>query len=164
MGSPKRMVMPTKPKLRSVKPTAKDEIAALKDKLEAAEQDAASWKKEATEAEAIQAEALKLLGLSAYSELVAGVRELRCTLGMADDDKRSVNTAISEKMSDAERAESHQADALAAEARATALDVALSEALEDRKALLKHAGLTPRKWWELGGAHEVHIDCRFEEV
>ena len=105
---------------------------------------------------------MKLLGLSAYSELVESVKSLRTTLGMADDDLSPVENVIGEKMRDAEDAKRYEADKDDAEARASALDVALSEALADREALLKHAGLTARKWWELGGAHEVHLDCKLK--
>lgn len=76
MGSPKRMTMPPKPKLRTVRSTAKDEIAALKDRLAKAEDDAAHWKQEAVDAEKQIQAAVKLLGLSAYAELVESVKSL----------------------------------------------------------------------------------------
>jgi len=45
----------------------------------------------------------------------------------------------------------------AAHARETELEAKLSAALDDRKALLKHAGLGEMAWCMLGGAHPAHL-------
>lgn len=150
--------MPPKPKLRSVKPTAKETIAALEAQLQVAKDDAASWKAEAVEAEQQIQEAIRLLGMPSYAELPQVIKDLRAALNMTDEDRRSAILAAQQNKEAVEDIERYEKDKDAAEENASALDVALSAALEDRAALLKHAGLTARQWWEQGGAHEAHLE------
>jgi hypothetical protein len=152
--------MSPKPKLRSVKPTAKETIVALEVELQAAKDDAASWKAEAADAEKQIQEAIRLLGMPSYAELPQIIKDLRDALDMTDEDRRSTILAAQQNKEAVEDIARYEKDKDAAEANASALDVALSAALEDRAALLKHVGLSPRQWWGLGGAHEAHLYVR----
>jgi hypothetical protein len=152
--------MPPKQKLRSVKPTAKETIAALEAELQAAKDDAASWKKEAADAEKQAQEAIALIGCSRFSDLIEAIKDLRKTLGMEDEDKRYVGLVAQLAIEAAEDIARYEKDKESAEADASALGEALSTALEDRDALLKHAGLSARAWWSIGGAHEAQLDVR----
>lgn len=145
-------------KLKSVKPTAKETIATLEDTLAKAVDDAAHWKQEAVDAEKQIQEAVRLLGLSAYSELVEGVKELRATLEMGDDDLSPVDRRIRAYMSAAEDASRSEADKEEAEARVCTLDEALAAALEDRAALLRKLKLTESEWYMQNGAHPAHLE------
>lgn len=156
----RRAPMPPKPKLRSVKPTAKETIAALEAELQAAKDDAARWKAEAVEAEQQLQKAIASLGCSAYSDLDAAIKDIRTSLDMADDDKRYVGLVAQLNKEAVEYIARYEKDKEAAEENASAFEEALTAALEDRKKLLSLIGLTPREWWAQGGAHEAHLDVR----
>lgn len=88
--------MQTKQKLRPERSTMKAQVSVLKAELADAVADADSWKKEATDAEATLREAMRLLGLPAFSDLVDSVKELRHTLEMSDNDKRQMNAVVAD--------------------------------------------------------------------
>ncbi len=101
--------------------------------------------------------ALELLGLSPHGEdeIVPALERIREALnvGPLDSILRSANN-LKEIEKQAERSD---AECDAAHDREAVQEKMLDLAREDRKALLKHAKLTEREWYMLGGVHPAHL-------
>ena len=100
---------------------------------------------------------LALLGIfdEDENEIGPALERIREALGVSGSG--SIEHAANSLKEIEKQAERAEAECDAAHEREAELEAKLSAALDDRKALLKHAGLGEMAWVMLGGAHPAHL-------
>ena len=103
---------------------------------------------------------LALLGIFDEDEdaIVPALERIRKALGASVSG--TVEHAVDNLKEIEAQAERSDAECDAAHERETELEAKLSAALDDRQALLKHAGLGEMAWCMLGGAHPAHLEAK----